>query len=242
MGTEASVRDRLIAAAADLLSRHGREAVTSRAVSAAAGVQPPAIYRNFGDMATLLNAVADVGFEAYLARKTTQQRTADPIADLRAGWDLHVEFGLEHPSHYVVMYGQPLGDAPSAAATEAHEVLLALVCRVAEHGQLTVSVETAAEMIHAAGMGVVLHLIATPAAGRDLSVSTRTRDAVIAAVTVGESTDLAPTEGVARRANALRVALGDADVPLSPGEKLLLEELLLRLANNTGPRGVDAAG
>ena len=27
-----------------------------------------------------------------------------PLADLRAGWDLHVEFGLSHPAIYLLMY------------------------------------------------------------------------------------------------------------------------------------------
>ncbi|HLR84941.1 MAG TPA: helix-turn-helix domain-containing protein, partial [Nocardioidaceae bacterium] len=42
-------RQRVIEAAIELLARDGRDAVTTRAVADAAGVQAPAIYRLFGD-------------------------------------------------------------------------------------------------------------------------------------------------------------------------------------------------
>jgi len=49
---------RIVRAAAELLTKGGLDAVSTRAVSAAAGVQPPAIYRRFGDMQGLLDAAA----------------------------------------------------------------------------------------------------------------------------------------------------------------------------------------
>ena len=51
---------------AQLLNDGGREAVSTRAVAAAAGVQPPTIYRQYGDMQGLLSAVAQL---AELPRK-----------------------------------------------------------------------------------------------------------------------------------------------------------------------------
>jgi AcrR family transcriptional regulator len=60
------VRARILAAAAALIADGGRDALTTRAVSAAAGVQAPTIYRLFGDKSGLLDAVAELGFAAYL--------------------------------------------------------------------------------------------------------------------------------------------------------------------------------
>ena len=60
-------RQRVIEAAIDLLARGGRDAVTTRAVAVAAGLQPPAIYRLFGDKDGLLEAVAEHGFATFLA-------------------------------------------------------------------------------------------------------------------------------------------------------------------------------
>src|SRR5882757_9359572 len=91
-------RQRVIEAAADLLAREGRDAVTTRAVAVAAGLQPPAIYRLFGDKDGLLEAVAEHGFAAFLATKHVDPDPQDPIEDLRAGWDLAVEFGLANPA------------------------------------------------------------------------------------------------------------------------------------------------
>jgi AcrR family transcriptional regulator len=101
------VRRRIIDAAAELLRTEGREAVTTRAVSAAAGVQSPVLYRLFTDMNGLLDAVASDGFARYLAGKRAQALSGDPVDDLRRGWDLHVEFGLQNPAHYLLMYGRP---------------------------------------------------------------------------------------------------------------------------------------
>lgn len=78
-------RQRVIEAAADLLAREGRDAVTTRAVAVAAGLQPPAIYRLFGDKAGLLDAVAEYGFASFLAAKEAKragQAPQDPVEDL----------------------------------------------------------------------------------------------------------------------------------------------------------------
>ena len=108
-----SPRDRILRAAATLLAEGGREAVTTRAVSAAADAQPPTIYRQFGDMRGLLDAVAADGFARYMEVKVARGETADPVADLRAGWDAHVGFGLANPALYALMYGDPRpGAAP----------------------------------------------------------------------------------------------------------------------------------
>ena len=73
-----STRDRIVEAAAGLLTEDGREAVSTRAVSAAARVQAPTIYRLFGDKQGLLDAVASHGFASYLRGKTLLR---DAISD-----------------------------------------------------------------------------------------------------------------------------------------------------------------
>ncbi|GAB4004295.1 hypothetical protein GCM10029992_48780 [Glycomyces albus] len=157
--------------------------MTSRAVSAAAGVQPPTIYRLFTDMQGLLEAVAEAGFEEYLARKRELDLTEDPVADLHAGWDLHVQFGLDYPAHYLLMYGAPEQDRSIPAVEEGLARLRVLVERIAAAGRLTVGVDTAAAMVHSACVGTALGLIGAPPAERDLERSHRLREAVIGAVT-----------------------------------------------------------
>ena len=231
--TKRSPRERIVQAAAELLAEGGREAVSTRAVSTAAGVQAPTIYRQFGDMRGLLDAVASYGFSTYLHGKTSRERAEDPVEDLRRGWDLHVEFGLGSPAFYTLMYGDPRPGAAPTAALEAAGILHGLVLRVAEAGRLRVGVEHAAGVIHAAGVGVVLTLLGTEPEDRDLALSETTREAVLAAVTTN-GTDEAATEQtghsrVATRAVALKAILAEAAAELTPGERIVLSEWLDKL-------------
>ncbi|PZF85141.1 TetR/AcrR family transcriptional regulator [Jiangella anatolica] len=228
MSDRDEVRRRIIEAAATLLREQGREAVTTRAVSAAAEVQAPTLYRLFTDMSGLLEAVADDGVTRYLAQKEGVALTDDPVDDLRRGWDTHVEFGLENPAHYVLMYGQPAPGVRSRAADRTEERLHLLVSRVAVAGRLTVGVATAMTMVHAAGTGLTLTLIATPPDQRDLSVVARLRDAVIGAIT---TTEPSGPPVAAQRAAGLKAVLDDADGLYSPGERAILEEFLDRAAD-----------
>ena len=111
-----SHRARIITAAARLLAESGREAVSTRAVSAAVGVQAPTLYRLFGDKQGLLDAVAADGFAAYLDEKADLTPSGDPIEDLRAAWELHIGFGLANPALYALMYGEPRPDASPGSA------------------------------------------------------------------------------------------------------------------------------
>jgi len=235
-GLAASIipRDRILHAAEALLAEGGREAVTTRAVSAAAGVQPPTIYRQFGDMRGLLDAVAADWSARYLRAKVVRGNTGDPVADLRAGWDAHVAFGLANPAFYALMYGDPRPGAMPTAAVEALGLLEGLVRRVAEAGRLRVGVSRAARLIHAGGVGVVLTLLAAGEAERDLAVSELTREAILAAVTT-DTTPLAEPAGAgpgraAARAVALKAALPEAAAAFTPAERDLLAEWLDRLS------------
>lgn len=223
----AAQRDAIEAAALLLLDRDGPAAVTTRAVSAAAGVQPMTIYRLFGDMDQLLEAATSRGFDEYLEAKRGRRRADDPVDDLRAGWDMHVEYALTHPHVYAQTYGRYVPGAPSPAVRAASEMLRELVERVAQAGRLGTSVDSAAQMIHASGCGVALTLMQVPPAERDMSISVAVREAVLASVTdVGAAT---PPDGLRSFAVALDTSLGAQDDRFSPAELALLHEWLGRL-------------
>lgn len=221
-------RDRIVEVTAELLAAGGRAAVSTRAVSAAADVQAPTLYRLFGDKQGLLDAVATHGFTTYLESKAGRKLTDDPVEDLRTGWDLHVGFGLANPAVFSLMYGEPRGGSSSPAAAAAAEVLAAHIHRVAEAGRLRVPEERAANFVHAAGCGTTLTLIAMPEHRRDAGLSHLARDAVIGSITT--DAPVAPQPGPVGAAVALRAVLPQTTT-LSAPERTLLREWLDRIAD-----------
>jgi AcrR family transcriptional regulator len=233
VSTRDRTRERIVAVAAELLARGGRDAVTTRAVTAAAGVQAPTIYRLFGDKSGLLDAVAAHGFAAYLADKLLPEPGTDPVEALRTGWDLHVGFGLANPGLYPLMFGEPRPGGAPPAAEAAFRVLRAHVRRVAEAGRLRLDEEHAVQLIHASGSGTVFALLAMPADRRDPALSGLAREACIAAVSTDQPTMEAP--GPVGAAVALRAVLPDVTA-LTAAERGVLTEWLDRIATQSHTR------
>lgn len=222
-----------------MLNEQGRHALTTRAVAAAAGAHAPTIYRQFGGMQGLLDAVASRGFDSYLANNVAREHHDDPVDDLRSSWDAHIRFGLTHPALYALMFGDPATTIASTAAERAADILAELITRLAGAGRLRVSESEANAMIRAAGMGAVFQLLATPEHQRSLALSDAIREAVLAHITV----DPTPTGGDEPRtpdpiitcAVALRSLLvAGTSSPLTGAEATLLREWLDRLAGS-GP-------
>lgn len=225
-------RDRILQAALTLLETGGEEVVSTRAVSAAADVQPPTIYRHFGDMQGLMDEVAHTGFTAYLQVKVARASLSDPVEELREGWNMHVEFGLTHPHLYAAMYRTPQRSTLSPAALEGAAMLRSLMQRVAEAGRLGVSVDRAAAMFHAACKGVTLSLQSKEV--RDHELSDLTREAMLKAVLIpGAGTEMDPTHSPQQQAAAHAVSLAallpGVPAPFSEAEQALLVEWLGRL-------------
>ncbi|WP_414942384.1 TetR/AcrR family transcriptional regulator [Amycolatopsis sp. cmx-11-51] len=220
-----TTKDRLVRAAAELLVDGGRDALSTRAVSAAAGVQAPTLYRTFGDKEGLLDAVAAHGFQSYLSGKHSLGESDDPVGDLRRGWDLHVEFGLSRPAFYMLMYGEP---RVREARKEADAMLRRIVERIAEAGRLRVPVERAAQLVHATGMGVILSLIASPPEQRDADLIIAAREHVIQTITTDSADD---ASDIPSRAIALKAALAkEPGNELTQAEHALLAEWLDRVS------------
>jgi AcrR family transcriptional regulator len=237
-------RARIVRAAAKLLATGGRGAVTTRAVSASAGVQPPTIYRHFGDMQGLLGVVALETLAVHVREQGTRALTNDPVEDLRRGWDLYIAFGLANPDAFALLYSAPTVAAHTSVIHEGVAVLQGLVARIAEAGRLRVGVVQATVLIHAAGTGVTLTLAATPPEERDPRLSGTMREAILTAVTLPAPASAskrgpgaAPAaERVAVHAIALRALLTEAPSVLSSAERQLLGDWLDRLATARSPR------
>ena len=222
-------RAQLVEVAAELLATQGPDAVTTRSVALAAGVQAPTIYRLFGDKNGLLDAVVQHGFASYLARKPPVGADGDPVESLRAGWELHVGFGLANPELFRLMYTAlrtPDGRAIAAAGTG---VLQARVHRVAEAGRLRVTERRAVDLISAAGTGVVFTLIDQAEDERDGALADTAWESVCAIILTDAST--AAITGPAAAAVTLRAALAELTA-LTAAERALLGDWLDRIAES----------
>lgn len=211
-----SHRERIVAVAGELLSAGGRDAVSTRAVSAAAGVQAPTIYRIFGDMHGLLQAVAAEGYSSYIETNDVDAGL-EPIDELRAGWDLHVAFGLANPYLYSLIYGAPESGERSPAAIAAAELIAGHVHRIARAGQLRISEKPATELVHALERGTTLTLIAASRERRNGPLSKLARESVIAAMTTASpaATDHASAAHVSS-AHVSPAHVSPAQVSLDP--------------------------
>jgi AcrR family transcriptional regulator len=123
------LRRALIDAAIPLLRDGGPKALTLRAVARAAGVSQAAPYRHFADRAALVAAVADDGFQRLQARlleavRREASRRSVPGRTARAGLQslaiAYVEFAMDHPAEYRVMFGPEIaanpGNSPDSRA------------------------------------------------------------------------------------------------------------------------------
>jgi AcrR family transcriptional regulator len=222
---------RIVECAAHLLRDQGASAVTTRAVAQAAGMQAPTIYRFFDDKDSLLDAVAEHVLATYVTGKARVADGCDPLADLRAGWDSHIDFGLANAALFGLLT-DPSRATRSPAAAMGLEVLRGRVHRVAAAGRLRVSERRAVDLIHAAGTGCVLTLLSTPPQHRDLSLADTMYEAVTRSILT--DTPAIPANDPAAATVAFR-ALAPTLTTLTDAERGLLSEWLDRADQATDP-------
>jgi AcrR family transcriptional regulator len=232
-GKRAATQSKIIDAAARILREHGPAAVTTRRVADEAGVQPPAIYRLFGDKGGLLDAVAEHVMAAFASSKaeTVQAASADdvdPLDDLRAGWQSQIAFGVANPALFRLL-SDPTRVAGSPGAQQGRRVLEARVHRIAAAGRLRVSEPRAVGMIQAAGVGVIQTLLATPPEHRDPELAEAMYDAVLAQI-LSDAPRL-PDDGPIATAVTFRALAPDLSM-LSKAERTLLDDWLARVVNS----------
>ncbi|WP_069713422.1 TetR/AcrR family transcriptional regulator [Curtobacterium sp. ER1/6] len=245
------VRDRVVAAAAELLREDGADAVTTRAVAGRAGVQAPTIYRLFGDKDGLLDAVAEHAMTVFAAEKAAlvadgAAEGTDPVAALRSGWDATIAFGLANPDLFVIMSDPRRGRGSPAVAAGLH-ALEERLRRVAAVGRLLVREADAVRLVHAAGTGTVLAILEEADEAEEAEddrrsdLADRAWAAVASQVLVAEDdVPAGPDRALRTAALTLRAGVDGLDA-LSPAERAVLAEWLDRVVDGTdgGPDASD---
>jgi AcrR family transcriptional regulator len=122
------LRDRLLAAATDLLADSGAAGLTARSLAARAETSAPAVYELFGDKAGLVRELYFEGFRKLGSELTALAETDDPVADL---WNLasaYRRFVRANRELSEVMLSRPFADfspgPDELAATSSVRVLI----------------------------------------------------------------------------------------------------------------------
>ena len=97
-------RQQLLEAARDLYAQHGPEGLSMRKVAQRVGVSATAIYRHYADKETLVMAVCEEGFRLFELSLMRGMRAKAPLDRLRMTGQGYLDFALEHPSYYRVMF------------------------------------------------------------------------------------------------------------------------------------------
>jgi AcrR family transcriptional regulator len=111
------LRQEILDAARDILVREGYEGLSMRKVADRIDYSPTAIYLHFKDRDDLVFCVCEELMGGLV--KELQQvvdRHADPLVALRKGLRRYVEFGVQHPQHYLATFGIPHGHDPAKDA------------------------------------------------------------------------------------------------------------------------------
>lgn len=173
----ADFRERLCAAAERLFAERGPDAVTMRQLASELGVSPMTPYRYFQDKNDILAAVRANGFNRFAeALEQARAAGANPRAKGAAVGEAYVNFALEHPHTYKLMFdlNQPdEGEYPELveAGRRARETMSAYVKDLIADGVMAGDPEQIGLMFWAACHGAVVLELAgklPPGSAREL--------------------------------------------------------------------------
>ncbi len=176
-----ATRRAILEAAEELLASRGEEGVSIREVCLRAGVTPPTIYHHFGDKGALVDRVVDDCFADFDRAFEGRTPPVDPVERLRWSFDQYVEYGVDHPDHYRLMFLRAKGH-PTPAGLASYDRLRRVVRAIHDVGRLMAPVEDATAAFWSSVHGVTSLMIAGfwPT---EAPASRLVRDAIIAQLT-----------------------------------------------------------
>lgn len=138
------VREKILDGARELFVECGYEGVTMRKVAERIEYSPTTIYLYFADKETLFRELCSVDFRSLAASFQSVALLPDPIERLRACARAYVQFAIEHPNHYRLMFMSTVPVSPTEQDLadkgnpneDAYGFLLAIVTSAIEAGVL----------------------------------------------------------------------------------------------------------
>jgi AcrR family transcriptional regulator len=125
------LRAALLRAALEILEEGGAKELSLRGVARRAGVAPSAPYRHYPDRDALLSAVAAVGYRELAEQLATAHPSPSTPDDLAGVAVAYVQFALERPALFRVMFGERC-DRDSIERAAATAVVSAYVGAIVE--------------------------------------------------------------------------------------------------------------
>jgi AcrR family transcriptional regulator len=114
------LRSALVEAAVAVLAERGVERLSLREVARRAGVSHAAPYHHFASKASMVATVAIDSFERLTTALADARASAtEPVAAFRATGIAYVEFAVEHPARFALMWRPELRTADVAAVEAA---------------------------------------------------------------------------------------------------------------------------
>jgi AcrR family transcriptional regulator len=163
------IRSDILAAARDLFVTEGYLNVSMRKIADRVGCAPGTIYLHFEDKDAILSAICVETFAKLDKRmEAIAEDQGDPLERLRRGGRQYIQFGLDHPNHYLVTFGMAGAAAHKdhqsrAAGQQSFGCLRRCVGRCAEAGLLrNTDIDEVAQSLFSCVHGVVMAIIGKP--------------------------------------------------------------------------------
>ena len=102
------LRDDILDAARKLFVEEGYESVSMRKIAEEVGCAPGTLYLYYEDKPAILGAICAETFEKLTVRlgAIKEDLKADPLERLRRAGRTYIQFGVDHPHHYLLTFGR----------------------------------------------------------------------------------------------------------------------------------------
>lgn len=154
------LKNALIAAGADILSKEGVSALSLRKVAQKAGVSHAAPYAHFADKQALIAAISTEGYKKLyeqIARVATQYRS-EPLRRLVESSWAYVQFALDEPDHFkVTLSGMIEKEQDYPAFVETAKQTFALVVEIVAQCQQAGILRQGASDLTAVSVWALIH-------------------------------------------------------------------------------------
>lgn len=104
-----ALRQSILDAAGQLIVEEGYQNLSIRKLAERIEYSPSTIYLYFKDKSEILSSICVEAF-SELSEKLDELRekhSSDPLEGLRQGLRCYIQWGLDHPNHYMVTFGTP---------------------------------------------------------------------------------------------------------------------------------------